>query len=630
MHYHIESINLDDRFDAYSITPTANSEAKAISHLSKINIFVGANDSGKSRFLRMLCAIDQIRFIPHLNTNLDGWSHYEDSKKRFVNDFFTDVLKKFSVDDVASINHLLLHLPPLLPFVERNTITDPLFNIVNHITNLKDLSTREIAFKIGHPNQGELNAISAYLKIRGKELEEELTNIASKLITIYDFSKLYIPTLRGLRTLSGGKDSFTTRTLSDYFQDTGGNRAKPGVFTGLTLYSELHDLLLGKLSDRKLVSDFEGFISKSFFNNEPVTLIPKINQDVIDVRVGNAKELPIFALGDGIQAMIILTFPLFKNRNKMQLVFIEEPEIHMHPGLQRQFLAILNSAFPNNQYFFTTHSNHFLDLTLDLENVSVFTFTKKLAQSNMDERDALFTIENVNNESTLSLELLGVRNSSVFLSNCTIWVEGITDRKYISHFLNLYYEQANLQSNSLRQFKEDLHYSFVEYGGSNITHWSFLDDGTASTIDVERLCGKLFLITDKDSATNSAKVKRHETLKNRLGDRYYCLETREVENILSSDVIAKVVKEYEGEGAVLSHFANDSYKNEPLGSFIETTVLNGKKLRTGSYAAESGTITDKIGFCKKALHHMSLFNDLSPEAKALAESIYKFIEMNNR
>ena len=25
------------------------------------------------------------------------------------------------------------------------------------------------------------------------------------------------------------------------------------------------------------------------------------------------------------------------------------------------------------------------------------------------------------------------------------------------------------------EYKEDYHYSFVEYGGNNITHWSFLD-----------------------------------------------------------------------------------------------------------------------------------------------------------
>src|ERR1700745_3947929 len=82
-------------------------------------------------------------------------------------------------------------------------------------------------------------------------------------------------------------------------------------------------------------------------------------------------------------------------------------------------------------------------------------------------------------------------------------------------------ERCNQRPNSFHQgdgpandttpgprYKQDLHYSFVEYGGSNITHWSFFTDD-APTV-VERLCGKLLLIADKDGSGNSAKVERHQ------------------------------------------------------------------------------------------------------------------------
>ena len=44
------------------------------------------------------------------------------------------------------------------------------------------------------------------------------------------------------------------------------------------------------------------------------------------------------------------------------LFFIEEPDMFMHPSLQRAFLEVL-SEYDQHQYFITSHSNHFLDLS---------------------------------------------------------------------------------------------------------------------------------------------------------------------------------------------------------------------------------------------------------------------------
>jgi hypothetical protein len=116
-------------------------------------------------------------------------------------------------------------------------------------------------------------------------------------------------------------------------------------------------------------------------------------------------------------------------------------------------------------------------------------------------------------------------------------VEGITDRRYIAHWLKMHQVHLNQSDPKARLYKEDLHYSFVECGGGNITHFSFLDDDEVETSDkriqVERLCAKLFLITDKDSG----KDERQAKLKAKLGDRCHCLEGREIENLLKPEVI---------------------------------------------------------------------------------------------
>jgi hypothetical protein len=258
---------------------------------------------------------------------------------------------------------------------------------------------------------------------------------------------------------------------------------------------------------------------------------------------------------------------------------------------------------------------------LDYTNISIYTFHKKL-EDGQEEQDAKFIVENISNDDTRSLELLGVQNSSVFLSNCTIWVEGITDRQYFRKYLELY---QNLKDVGIR-FKEDLHYSFVEYEGANLTHWSFLDEKGPV---VERLCGTLFLIADNDNAT-SAKAERFEKLKEKLGKRFCRLDSKEVENLLSPDVLIKVLQSYK-ETDLNQNFTHDKYATVPLGEFIENTIKQGARKRKASYVdrINSQTISDKLTFCSKATAVMSEFADLSLEAQDITRRIYNFISSKN-
>ncbi len=235
------------------------------------------------------------------------------------------------------------------------------------------------------------------------------------------------------------------------------------------------------------------------------------------------------------------------------------------------------------------------------------------------------------NESTNTLDLLGVRNSSVFLSNCTIWVEGITDRYYLRRYLEIYQEGL---PDGVRRFKEDLHYSFIEYGGSNLPHWSLLEDVSSDEdplrpMTAERISNRLVLITDRDVCTEALRG----TLARRLGDNYYCLECKEVENLLRANVVKGVIADYEGvdpAGLELTHdFDEMDYKNEGLGAFIERSLKNRK--RRGSYEGEyGGTVSDKVNFCRKALNHIRAKEDISLEAWNLCEKLYSFISQHNK
>lgn len=226
-----------------------------------------------------------------------------------------------------------------------------------------------------------------------------------------------------------------------------------------------------------------------------------------------------------------------------------------------------------------------------------------------------------NNDKNLLSEL-GVKASSVFLTNCTIWVEGITDRIYIRHYLKLYQKYLNKRDSNLKIYNEDIHYSFIEYSGGNITHWSFLDDDDEENpnMNVDAICNSIFLIADNDDTKPNSK--KYLQLKEKLGNNFCLLECREIENLLSENVLLGILKEdgFDSDTIKLKH---SEYQNKYLGTYLDHIIEKSK------YAAESGTIRNKKEFAKKAISHITKYNDLSQEAKDICVRIYEFIKRNN-
>ncbi|SDS62872.1 AAA ATPase domain-containing protein [Paenibacillaceae bacterium GAS479] len=591
-------------------------------NLSKINLFIGSNNSGKSRYIRQIFKQTNYRIKPFrldfsaLNILIEKYS------TEITNLFNQYQIKNYGtiLDDLSTFQHV--------EYIQNDTFyLEKLKSNVDYISNIN--TDQMVTSQFNHYNL-QHHAIRQQLNDIGSRYSSKIKNFMGSQPDMYSFKKVYIPTLRGLRTFSDNKDYYANRTVKDYFPGLNDNGS---IFTGLEMYQMVKNLLLGDLDAREKITDFQTFLGETFFDGESVALIPSINSDVLNVKIGKEKERPIFGMGDGIQSIIVLTFPLFINRDENLLVFIEEPELYLHPGLQRKLIETFIS-FSNFQYFITTHSNHFLDITLDIEQISIYTFRKHF-ESDETKREvtANFLVENTSNEDNTILEMIGVKSSSVFLSNCTIWVEGITDRYYLRHYLGLYMRM--IQTNNSIVYKEDLHYSFVEYSGSNITHWSFLDDDITTgepkyrSMNADRLCSRLFLITDKDS---EIKLERQRKLKRKLGARYYCLKGREIENLISKNVLLQVIADYENKSVDELQFrttvSEKAYKENYLGTYIENNLL--QKQRRGNYKASSGTISDKLGFCKRAIENTKEIRDLSAEALKVVKKIHEFIVEQNK
>ena len=469
----------------------------------------------------------------------------------------------------------------------------------------------------------------------GKELLQVRRSLAS-------LKYLYIPTLRGALSIKTGDsstkqyigDQSYTQTVLDVYKLEALKTLT--TFTGLDLYNRILELRNIDRKSRKGFVAFEAFLSARFFNGQGVELIADYKRRTILINLGNDDERELHDVGDGIQSLIILLFPIFTCEDKLWVV-AEEPEVHLHPGFQTLFLeTLLTDKYLRAKeltYFITTHSNHLLDYSLTKSGaVSMYTFTP-------ENRDGhkYSIVKRVNGTDISMLDLLGVANSSVFLSQCSVWVEGISDRMILRAYLNAYLRYKN------NEFIEDLHYSFIEYGGSNIRHYS-MDSHSAPHQDRRMKAfvhaNRIWMLSDLDSGKEKRDFHRSMKELERPGFFYQTTVAREIENTLPVEVLRQVLLRRTPVSVVAKAF--ESYnpvqnKQRKMGEiFNQIASMNGAKKHRVKYADEYNGLTSyyKLELAKELTNAVDA-GDLqwqaiskNPYAKRVTESLYSFLKRN--
>jgi predicted ATP-dependent endonuclease of OLD family len=534
-------------------------EVQRLGPFKKINLIIGQNNSGKSNFLRFLKdhyptfaqrKITQLEFLDKHVSSESINRHYEIAIK------IDGKIYKQLMENLAQITGF----QRIIDNINKILTSDILTRGTDSAWFPYVISDK--GFVIDQKICRKFQDARIFNPSFWRDTCTTLTNTTGG-----DIIQHWIPdTLRRLSPLSLSTTAVSFIPAIREIID-GNGESDNELMSGKGLVKKLAKLEKPRYDTPELKEQFKAinhFLQTVTGDNTAIIEIPS-EQNIIQVLM-NGRTLPLSSLGTGIHEVIILASAATICQN--QILCIEEPEIHLHPSLQKQLLNYL-AKNTNNQYFIATHSAHLLDMP----DVAIFHIRLKDGKSVVD-------LAITDSQKSKICDELGYKASDLLQTNYIIWVEGPSDRIYINHWIHSKDEDLI----------EGVHYSIMFYGGRLLSHLNADEEGDGDFIELRRLNRHMGIVIDSDKKNADDEIndtkKRVQEEFGKSSDFVWITQGKEIENYLQEELIRETIHDLYGKDV-------DTIKYSQYRNSIQFKKTGEKDYRTADKVKLASSITKK-------------------------------------